>query len=181
MLENIPVLVTGGAGFIGGHLVSALVKAGAQVRVLDNFSSGSEANLPTSGIELVRGDIRNPCDCAQAAAGCTTIFHLAALGSVPRSLKEPHLYNEVNITGTLNILEAARTAGTKRVIYSASSSAYGNTPTLPKIETMLPMPLSPYAITKLAGEYYCRVFAKLHGLETVSLRYFNVFGPRQNP
>ena len=178
---NMPVLVTGGAGFIGGHLVLALVEAGARVRVLDNFSSGSETNLPTSGIEIMRGDIRNPSNCAQAVAGCTAVFHLAAMGSVPRSLEEPQLYNEVNITGTLNVLEAARSAGAKRVIYSASSSAYGDTLILPKIETMPPMPLSPYAITKLAGEYYCRIFAKLHNVETISLRYFNVFGPRQNP
>ncbi|MCL2645529.1 MAG: SDR family oxidoreductase [Phycisphaerales bacterium] len=180
-LAKVPVLVTGGAGFIGGHLVQALVEARARVRVLDDFSAGAEGNLPANGVEVLRGDVRKVSDCAKAAAGCTVVFHLAALGSVPRSMEEPELYNEVNVGGTLNVLEAARAAGVRRMVYSASSSAYGDTQVLPKVETMTPMPMSPYAITKLAGEYYCRVFAKVHGVETVSLRYFNVFGPRQNP
>jgi nucleoside-diphosphate-sugar epimerase len=180
--QKLPVLVTGGAGFIGGHLVRGLLDAGARVRVLDNFSHGSEENLkPSPEAEIVKGDIRNPADCEKAARAAAIIFHLAALGSVPRSVEEPVLYNENNIGGTLNILEAARQAGVKRVVYSASSAAYGDTPILPKVETMTPAPKSPYAVTKLVGEYYARVYAEVYGLSAVSLRYFNVFGPRQNP
>jgi nucleoside-diphosphate-sugar epimerase len=182
-LAGLPVLVTGGAGFIGSHLTRALVDAHAHVLVLDDFSHGSLDNL--RGIEdritLLRGDIRNPADCAAAVHHRAAVFHLAALGSVPRSVEQPLLYNDVNITGTLNLLHAATHAGVRRFIFSASSSAYGDTPTLPKIESMTPSPKSPYAVTKLVGEYYCRVFAELHGLSTLSLRYFNVFGPRQNP
>jgi UDP-glucose 4-epimerase len=180
--RDVPVLVTGGAGFIGGHLVRGLLDAGAKVRVLDNFSHGSEDNLKGSeAAEVFRGDIRNPDDCARAAEGRAVLFHLAALGSVPRSVEQPVMYNEINIGGTLNVLQAARLAGAKRLVYSASSSAYGDTPVLPKIETMTPSPKSPYAVTKLVGEYYCRVYAEVYGLSTVCLRYFNVFGPRQNP
>jgi UDP-glucose 4-epimerase len=182
LLAGMPVLVTGGAGFIGSHLTRALVEANANVLVLDDFSHGSMDNL--RGLEtrvgILHGDIRDPAACAKAVHKRHAIFHLAALGSVPRSVEEPVLYNDVNIGGTLNILHAAKNAGVRRVIYSASSSAYGDTPVLPKIETMTPSPKSPYAVTKLVGEYYCRVFADIYGLSTVSLRYFNVFGPRQN-
>ncbi len=183
LLSGMSVLVTGGAGFIGSHLTRALVDIGANVMVMDNFSHGSTENL--RGIEnrlaILQGDIRSAEDCAKAVVGRAAVFHLAALGSVPRSVEEPILYNDVNIGGTLNILHAAKNAGVRRVIYSASSSAYGDTPVLPKVETMTPMPKSPYAVTKLVGEYYCRVFAEVYGLSTVALRYFNVFGPRQNP
>jgi nucleoside-diphosphate-sugar epimerase len=180
---GLPVLVTGGAGFIGSHITRALTAAGADVVVLDNFSHGSRENLAEieSNLRVVKGDLRVPEDCERAMRGRAVVFHLAALGSVPRSVEEPGLYNDVNITGTLNVLEAARHAGVKRVVYSASSSAYGDTPVLPKVETMLPAPKSPYAATKLAGEYYCRVYADVYGLSTISLRYFNIFGPRQNP
>jgi nucleoside-diphosphate-sugar epimerase len=180
--KGMPVLVTGGAGFIGGHLVQALVEAGAKVRILDDFSSGSRGNVPAGGrVEVVTGDIRNEDECALAASGCAVVFHLAALGSVPRSVEQPTVYNEVNVGGTLNVLVAAKGAGVRRVVYSASSSAYGETPVLPKEETMTPLPASPYAVTKLVGEYYCRVFSQVYNLSTISLRYFNVFGPRQNP
>lgn len=181
--QNLPVLVTGGAGFIGSHLTHALVDAGAKVRVLDDFSHGSADNLADIAprIEVLRGDIRSPQTCLDAAQGRAIVFHLAALGSVPRSVEQPVLYNEVNIGGTLNVLEAARKAGVQRVVYSASSSAYGDTPTLPKIESMIPNPVSPYAVTKLVGEYYCRVYSSCYGLSTFALRYFNVYGPRQNP
>jgi len=180
--RDVPVLVTGGAGFIGGHLVRGLLDGGAKVRVLDNFSHGSEENLRgAEGAEVIRGDIRNMEDCEKAAAGRAVVFHLAALGSVPRSVEQPVMYNEINIGGTLNVLQASRLAGVKRVVYSASSSAYGDTPVLPKVETMTPMPRSPYAVTKLVGEYYCRVYAEVYGLSTFCLRYFNVFGPRQDP
>jgi nucleoside-diphosphate-sugar epimerase len=183
-LKNARVLVNGGAGCIGSHLTHKLVDLGATVLVFDNLSHGSRENLASVGgkIAFLEGDIRNPDDCAKAMQKRDYVFHLAALGSVPRSVEEPKLYNDVNINGTLNILEAARHAGTvKRVVYSASSSAYGDTPVLPKIETMLPSPKSPYAVTKLVGEYYARVYAEVYNLSTFCLRYFNVFGPRQNP
>ncbi|MGN6370689.1 MAG: SDR family oxidoreductase [Phycisphaerae bacterium] len=183
LLNGMSVLVTGGAGFIGSHLTRALVEMGANVLVLDNFSNGSMDNL--QGLEhrigIVNGDIRNAEDCDRAVKDRTAIFHLAALGSVPKSVEQPLLYNEVNITGTLTLLEAARKAGVRRVVYSASSAAYGDTPVLPKVETMVPSPKSPYAVTKLVGEYYLRVYAAVYGMSTISLRYFNVFGPRQNP
>ena len=181
--QGLPVLVTGGAGFIGSHLVRGLLDAGAQVRVLDNFSHGSYANLDeiADRIEVHEGDITCLEDCQKAAQGRQIVFHLAALGSVPRSVAEPLLYDRVNIGGTLNVLEAARQAGVKRAVYSASSSAYGDTPVLPKVETMLPNPKSPYAVTKLTGEYYMQIYAQVYGVQAVCLRYFNVFGARQSP
>ncbi len=179
--RKLPVLVTGGAGFIGSHLTRGLLDAGAEVRILDNLSHGSLDNLAGLPVELVQGDIRNPDDCHNAARGRAVIFHLAALGSVPRSVEQPLLYNEVDVVGTLNLLEAARHASATRLVYSASSSAYGDTPVLPKIETMSPAPKSPYAVAKLASEYYCRVYSEVYNLSTCCLRYFNVFGPRQNP
>jgi UDP-glucose 4-epimerase len=182
-LSGVPVLVTGGAGFIGSHIVHALVAADAEVLVLDNFSNGSRENLGDvrSHLTILEGDIRNPATCAGAVRDRRFVFHLAALGSVPASINDPVTYNEVNIGGTLNILEAARRAKVQRVIYSASSAAYGDSPVLPKVETMRPAPKSPYAVTKLVGEYYCRVYSEVYGLSTACLRYFNVFGPRQNP
>jgi UDP-glucose 4-epimerase len=176
-------LVTGGAGFIGSNLAHTLVARGDQVRVLDNFSTGREVNL--SGIEakidLRRGDIRDAAAVKSAMEGIDYVLHQAALPSVQRSIEDPIESNAVNINGTLNILDAARKAKVKRVVFAASSSAYGETPTLPKVETMPPDPLSPYAVTKLAGEAYCKVFHHAYGLPTVALRYFNVFGPRQDP
>ncbi|MCJ7458739.1 MAG: SDR family oxidoreductase [candidate division Zixibacteria bacterium] len=176
-------LVTGGAGFIGSHIVEKLVQAGEKVRVLDNFSSGRRENLKDllDKIELVEGDIRDFWTVIKTVEGVDFILHQAALTSVQRSIKNPLTTNEVNINGTLNLLEAAKIHQVKRFIYASSSSVYGDTPTLPKVETMCPNPISPYAISKLAGEEYCQVFYKVYGLETVSLRYFNVFGPRQNP
>jgi nucleoside-diphosphate-sugar epimerase len=176
-------LVTGGAGFIGSHLVRRLLALGHQVRVLDDFSTGQRKNLAEveSQIELIEGDICETATAGRAAAGAEAVFHLAARASVPRSVEFPREANEVNATGTLNMLLAARDAGVRRFVYSASSAAYGDTPTLPKVESMSPRPLSPYAISKLAAEYYCSCFSHVYGLETISLRYFNVFGPRQDP
>ena len=176
-------LVTGGAGFIGSNIVEELLKKGHSVRVLDNFSTGKRENLKEfkSDIELFEGDIRSYHIVRQAVSGIEVILHQAALPSVPRSINDPITTNEVNVTGTLNILDAAKDAGVKRIVYASSSSVYGNSPELPKKEDMLPNPMSPYAVSKLAGENYCRVFSKLYGIETVILRYFNVFGPRQDP
>jgi UDP-glucose 4-epimerase len=176
-------LVTGGAGFIGSSIARALLARGDKVRVLDNFFSGKRENLAdvAADIELIEGDIRDQATMARASAGVEVVFHEAAIPSVPRSLADPISSNDVNITGTLNVLHEAKKAGVRRVVYAASSSAYGDTPTLPKIETMRPSPLSPYAVGKLAGEHYCQVFAGAYGLETVCLRYFNVFGARQDP
>ncbi len=176
-------LVTGGAGFIGSHLVERLIKEGESVRVLDNFSTGKRSNLQPFGdrVEIVEGDLRRPDDCRQACQGIEIIFHEGAVPSVPVSVEDPLTSHQANIDGTFNLLLAARDAGCRRVVYAASSSAYGDAPELPKRETMLPQPLSPYAVNKLVGEHYCRVFAECYGLETVSLRYFNVFGPRQDP
>ncbi|MEB2345977.1 MAG: SDR family oxidoreductase [Deltaproteobacteria bacterium] len=176
-------LVTGGAGFIGSHLVDGLLEAGWRVRVLDDFSSGREANLAAARarIELIRGDLADPATAAKAVAGAEVVFHQGAIPSVPRSVAEPVRTNRVNIDGTLTILEAAREAGVRRVVYAASSSAYGDTEVLPKVETMPASSLSPYALQKYAGEVYCRLYHELYGLETVALRYFNIFGPRQDP
>ena len=176
-------LVTGGAGFIGSSIARALLARGDKVRVLDNFFSGKRENLAdlAKDIELIEGDIRDPAATARACAGVEVVFHEAAIPSVPRSLADPISSNDVNIAGTLNVLHEAKKAGVRRVVYAASSSAYGDTPTLPKVETMRPAPLSPYAVGKLSGEHYCAVFAGAYSLETVSLRYFNVFGARQDP
>jgi nucleoside-diphosphate-sugar epimerase len=176
-------LVTGGAGFIGGHLVERLCADGWRVRVLDDFSSGKEENLAgvDGRVELLRGDVRDADLLAKALRGVEVVFHQAAMASVPRSVAEPILTNSVNVGGTLAVLDAARLAGVRRVVYAASSSAYGDAPGLPKIETMPVDLLSPYALQKHAGESYCRLYTELYGLETVALRYFNVYGPRQDP
>jgi UDP-glucose 4-epimerase len=176
-------LVTGGAGFIGSSLVRALLARGDRVRVVDNFFSGKRENLAevAGDIELVEGDIRDEAALARALAGVEIVFHQAAIPSVPRSLVDPLASHDANATATLKLLQQAKRAGVRRVVYAASSSAYGDTPTLPKVETMRPAPLSPYAVSKLTGEHYCQVFAGAFQLETVCLRYFNVFGPRQDP
>jgi len=176
-------LVTGGAGFIGSNIVEKLVENKEKVRVLDNFSTGKKENLKqvAANIDLIEGDIRDLATCQKAMEGVDFCLHQAALPSVQRSVEDPLTTNEVNVNGTLNILFAAKEAAVKRVVYAGSSSAYGNTPTLPKREDMTPNPLSPYAVTKLVGEYYCRAFQATFGLSTVILRYFNVFGPRQDP
>jgi nucleoside-diphosphate-sugar epimerase len=176
-------LVTGGAGFIGGHLAERLLAEGWSVRVLDDFSSGRESNLTGCGgrIDLVRGDVRDPATLARALDGVEVVFHQAAVPSVPRSVAEPLRTSSVNIDGTLMVLETARAAGVRRVVYAASSSVYGDDRAQPKRESMAARLLSPYALQKFAGEEYCRLYHALHGLETVSLRYFNVYGPRQDP
>jgi UDP-glucose 4-epimerase len=176
-------LVTGGAGFIGGHICERLARDGYAVRVLDDFSSGKESNLDSfrAEVDLVRGDIRDARLVGDAMKGVDIVFHEAALGSVPRSVADPLTTHEVNMTGTLNVLLAAREAGVKRVVYASSSSVYGETPVLPKREEMTPQPLSPYAISKLVGEHYATVFRHVYGFEVVALRYFNIFGPRQDP
>jgi UDP-glucose 4-epimerase len=182
-MEKRNYLVTGGAGFIGSHIVERLVGDGHRVRVLDDFSAGKEENLAPwiDRIELVRGDIRNTEIVREAMKDIEIVFHEAALGSVPRSVADPQTTHDVNITGTLNILLAARDAGVRRVVYASSSSVYGETPELPKHEKMPPQPLSPYALSKLAGEHYISVFKQVYGFEAVALRYFNIFGPRQDP
>lgn len=176
-------LVTGGAGFIGSNIVQELVRRNELVRVLDNFSTGKEENLIrlSDRIELIRGDIRDYSTVREAVEGVDVVLHQAALPSVPRSVKDPLSSNEVNVTGTVNLLQASRDVGVKRFVYASSSSVYGDNPELPKHEAMIPNPLSPYAVSKLAAEKYTVVFHKLYGLETVALRYFNVFGPRQDP
>ena len=176
-------LVTGGAGFIGSHIVEALVGAGADVRVLDNFSTGKRENLAgcIDAITLIEGDITDPETVRRSVEGVDFVLHQAAIPSVPRSVADPVGSNVANVDGTLNVLVAARDAGVKRVVYAASSSAYGNIEADYKREDMAPDPRSPYAVAKLAGEGYCRAFYLSYGLETVSLRYFNVFGPRQDP
>jgi UDP-glucose 4-epimerase len=176
-------LVTGGAGFIGSSIVRALLARGDRVRVIDNFFSGKRENLAevAGDVELIEGDIRDEAALGRVLAGIELVFHEAAIPSVPRSLVDPIASHDANVTGTLKLLRQAKQAGVRRVVYAASSSAYGDTPTLPKIETMRPAPLSPYAVSKLGGEHYCQVFASAYGLETVCLRYFNVFGPRQDP
>lgn len=176
-------LVTGGAGFIGSNIALELIRRGHSVRILDNFSSGKRENLKDieKDIELIEGDIRSYHIVQQAVKGMDIVLHQAALPSVPRSIKDPITSNEVNVSGTLNILEASVSAKVKRVVYASSSSVYGDNPELPKNESMLPNPLSPYAVSKLSGEKYCKVFSRIYGLETISLRYFNVFGPNQDP
>lgn len=177
------VLVTGGAGFIGGHLIDALLAQNAEVRVIDNFSTGKRENIDRvrNRVDFIEADICDPEAIARAMHGVELVFHEAAIPSVSRSVADPVASNQANVGGTVSVLNAARLAGVRKLVYAASSSAYGDTPTLPKIETMTPRPMSPYAISKLAGEQYVTVFGKLYGFETVSLRYFNVFGPRQDP
>lgn len=176
-------LVTGGAGFIGSHVVRGALAKGYRVRVLDDLSTGFRKNLEdvAAEFEFVEGDICDPGIVARCMRGIDTVFHLAARASVPRSVAEPRPAHEVNVTGTLNLLISARNEGVHRFVYSASSSAYGDTPVMPKTVDMLPAPLSPYAVSKLAAEHYCTVWTHVYGLETISLRYFNVFGPRQDP
>jgi UDP-glucose 4-epimerase len=180
-------LVTGGAGFIGSHLVDRLLADGARVRVLDDFSTGSEANLAAARrvgrgrLEVIRGDVRDLPVVERAARDVTVIYHQAAMRSVPRSVADPLGANAHNVTGTLHVLEAARRAKIRRVVCASSSSVYGDRPDLPKREDQPPAPISPYAVSKAAGEQYASVWTRLYGVETVSLRYFNVFGPRQDP
>ena len=175
-------LVTGGAGFIGSHIVQRLRAEGHDVRVIDNLSTGTRENLAgMPGVDFIEGDIREAAACDRAVAGIEVIFHVAALPSVPRSIADPWASHDHNVNGTVQLLEAARRAGVRRVVYSSSSSVYGDTPTLPKIETMEPLCRSPYATAKLAGEQYVLAYARAGMLEGVALRYFNVFGPRQSP
>ena len=180
-------LVTGGAGFIGSHITERLLKEGHSVVVLDNFYSGKEQNLSfvnnyslsANRYTLIRGDIRSYDTCLSACQGIDVVFHQAALRSVPQSMKNPHDYNDVNINGTLNMLKAAKESKVKRFVFASSSSVYGDTDKFPQKEDQYPLLISPYALSKLTGEFYCRIFSQNYGLETVALRYFNVFGPRQ--
>lgn len=178
-------IVTGGAGFIGSHIVEELVQRGDEVVILDNLFSGKKENiapfLGSGKASFVQGSITDLPLLQKTFAGADGIFHEGAIASVPRSIANPVATNEANVTGTLNVLVAARDCGVRKVLFASSSSVYGNTPTLPKQEDMTPNPLSPYAVSKLAGEHYLRVFSDIYGLQTVSLRYFNVFGPRQDP
>ena len=176
------VLVTGGAGFIGSHLVTRLLATGRDVRVLDNLSTGRRSNLSgvMSDVELIASDVRDLGCIRDAMRGCSAVVHLAALPSVPRSIEDPAATHHANATGTLNVLVAARDTEVSRVVFASSSSIYGATPDLPKRESLMPLPISPYAVSKLAAENYCRSFFEVYGLETVALRYFNVFGPRQD-
>lgn len=185
-LEDKSFLITGGAGFIGSNIVEYLLKFGARkVRVLDNFSTGSHSNLEQfkthPSFEIIEGDIRNLKDCQRAVEGIDYVSHQAALGSVPRSINDPITTNDVNISGFLNMLVASRDANVTRFVYAASSSTYGDHPALPKVEDQIGNPLSPYAVTKYVNELYAGVFSKTYGFHTIGLRYFNVFGPRQNP
>ena len=181
------ILITGGAGFIGSNLVAALLKDErvSLVRVLDNLATGSVANIEeffsNKKFEFKEGDIRNYTTCLEATSGIDCISHQAALGSVPRSINDPLTTNEVNITGTLNIFNAAKENNCKRLVYAASSSTYGDHPGLPKVEDIIGNPLSPYAVTKYVNELYARVYSNLYGMEIIGLRYFNIFGPKQNP
>ena len=175
-------LVTGGAGFIGSHLTEELVRRGDTVRVADSLITGKRSNLDhVPSAEFHEGDLADPAFARAVVEGCDYVLHQAAIPSVPRSVKDPITSNRANIDGTLNVLVAARDAGVRRVVFAGSSSAYGDTPTLPKREDMPPNPLSPYALQKVVGEQYLLMFARLYGLQTVSIRYFNVFGPRQDP
>jgi UDP-glucose 4-epimerase len=179
-------VVTGGAGFIGSHLVERLLRDGARVRVLDNFSEGTRANLAfprelRRRLEVVRGDVTDLDTVRRAIRGARYVYHQAAMRSVPRSVKDPLGANENNVTGTLHVLEAARRAKVARVVYASSSSVYGDAPELPKREDQTPSPISPYAVSKYADELYANMWTKLYGVETVGLRYFNVYGPRQDP
>ena len=181
-----PVLVTGGAGFVGSHLVERLLRDGAVVRVLDNFSTGIRANLSfapgeTARLEIIEGDIRELAVVERAMRDVRLVFHQAAMRSVPRSVKDPLGANDNNVTGMLHVLQSAQTVGVRRVVYASSSSVYGDRPDLPKREDQPPAPVSPYAVSKVAGEHYATVWTRLYGVETVGLRYFNVFGPRQDP
>jgi nucleoside-diphosphate-sugar epimerase len=175
-------LVTGGAGFIGSHLTEELVRRGERVRVVDSFITGKRQNLAhLQGVDLIEGDLADLDVARRAVDGMEYVLHQAAIPSVPRSVQDPITSNRANIDASLNVLVAARDAGVRRVVYAGSSSAYGNSPTLPKVETMATAPLSPYALQKLVAEQYCQMFTQLYGLETVTIRYFNVFGPRQDP
>lgn len=182
-LSMAKVLITGGAGFIGSHLATRMVELGHTVRVLDNLCAGHRRNLShvLEGLELIEGDIRNFDTCQQACRGIDFVFHLAALGSVPKSVEQPQESHDTNINGTFNVLRAAVENRVRRLIYAGSSAVYGDTPTSPKHEGIKPEPLSPYAVQKLMGEHYCQVFCLCYGLETITLRYFNVFGTRQDP
>src|SRR6476619_4218909 len=174
--------VSGGAGFIGSHLVEELVRRGERVRVVDNLSTGKRQNIAhLTSVDFVEGDLADLEVARRAVTGVDYVLHQAAIPSVPRSVQDPITSNRANIDASLNILVAARDAGVKRVVYAGSSSSYGNTPTLPKREDMPPNPLSPYALQKLVAEQYCQMFTRLYGFETVTIRYFNVFGPRQDP
>jgi len=177
------VLITGGAGFIGSHLAQHLLQSGASVRILDNFATGHRSNLAVldGHAEVIEGDIQSYERANKAVAGCEVVLHQAALPSVPRSVQDPLTSNATNVIGTLNVLLAARDQGVRRVVYASSSSIYGANPELPKHEELSPLPISPYATAKLAAEGYARSFGEVYGLETVALRYFNVFGPRQDP
>lgn len=180
-IRNKRIVVTGGAGFIGSNLVEELVGSN-EVEVIDNFVTGKRENISGVGdVSLVEGSITNLGLLQGIFEGVDYVFHEAAIPSVPRSVKDPVASNNANINGTLNVLVAARDSGVEKVVYASSSSVYGDTPTLPKTESMKPTPRSPYAVTKLTGEYYCRVFYEIYGLKTVSLRYFNVYGPKQDP
>ena len=176
-------LVTGGAGFIGSNLADELIRRGGRVRIIDNFVTGSRNNLDEIGgdFDFVEADLNDAAAVRKMLEGVDAVFHQAALPSVPRSVANPAETHQACVNGTFNLLEQCRAAGVKRLVYAASSSAYGDQPILPKVETMRPDPLSPYAAAKLAGEHYCRVFHTVYGMETVALRYFNVFGPRQDP
>jgi UDP-glucose 4-epimerase len=176
-------LVTGGAGFIGSHIVERLVREGHRVRILDDFSSGKEKNLASfaEDVEVIRGDIRDASAVRGATRGVEVVFHEGAIGSVFRSVADPVTTHEVNVSGTVNVLLAAKESGVRRVVFASSSSVYGDSEVLPKHEELRPNPVSPYAVSKLAAEYYMSVFHKVYGVEAVSLRYFNIFGPRQDP